>query len=47
MWTCFSGPVAYDNLLSTKEARNGWETEMSNAIITPRLKVMNELKDLV
>ncbi|XP_072224665.1 E3 ubiquitin-protein ligase rnf213-alpha [Leuresthes tenuis] len=30
--------VPYDNLLSTKEARNGWETEMSNAIITPQLK---------
>ncbi|XP_006810508.1 E3 ubiquitin-protein ligase rnf213-alpha-like [Neolamprologus brichardi] len=31
-------PVQYDNLLSTKEARNGWEIEMSAAIITPHLK---------
>lgn len=31
-------PVQYDNLLSTKEARNGWEIEMSTAIITPHLK---------
>ncbi|XP_045076975.1 E3 ubiquitin-protein ligase rnf213-alpha-like isoform X2 [Coregonus clupeaformis] len=32
------GPVPYDNLLSTKEARNGWETTVSNDIITPQLK---------
>ncbi|CAB1350129.1 unnamed protein product [Coregonus sp. 'balchen'] len=32
------GPVPYDNLLSTKEARNGWETTISNDIITPQLK---------
>nr|XP_046270196.1 E3 ubiquitin-protein ligase rnf213-alpha isoform X2 [Scatophagus argus] len=31
-------PVRYDNLLSTKEARNAWEMEVSNAIITPQLK---------
>eukprot|EP00063_Salmo_salar_P083286 XP_014058121.1 PREDICTED: E3 ubiquitin-protein ligase RNF213-like isoform X2 [Salmo salar] len=31
-------PVPYDNLLSTKEARNGWETTVSNDIITPQLK---------
>lgn len=36
-----SGPVQYDNLLSTKEARNGWEIEMSAAIITPHLKVLS------
>lgn len=30
-------PVPYDNLLSRKEARNNWETEMSN-IIAPHLK---------
>lgn len=38
-----SGPVQYDNLLSTKEARNGWEIEMSAAIITPHLKVLKVL----
>ncbi|KAM3598560.1 uncharacterized protein V6R79_019582 [Siganus canaliculatus] len=31
-------PVPYDNMLSTKEARNGWEVEVSNTIITPQLK---------
>lgn len=31
-------PVPYDNQLSTKEARNEWELEMSNAIIIPQLK---------
>ncbi|KAK2833428.1 hypothetical protein Q5P01_017317 [Channa striata] len=31
-------PVLYDNQLSTKEARNAWEMDMSNAIITPQLK---------
>lgn len=37
---CFLlGPVPYDNLLSRKEARNNWETEMSN-IIAPHLKVI-------
>lgn len=39
--TFLSGPVPYDNLLSTKDARNGWEIEMSAAIITPQLKVLN------
>ncbi|XP_010769191.1 E3 ubiquitin-protein ligase rnf213-alpha [Notothenia coriiceps] len=31
-------PAAFDNLLSTKHARNGWEMEVSNTIITPQLK---------
>ncbi|XP_037333444.2 E3 ubiquitin-protein ligase rnf213-alpha isoform X2 [Pungitius pungitius] len=31
-------PVPYDNGLSTKEARNGWEMEVSTAIVTPQLK---------
>ncbi|XP_078124896.1 E3 ubiquitin-protein ligase rnf213-alpha-like isoform X2 [Sander vitreus] len=31
-------PVPYDNVLSTKEARNGWEMDVSNALITPQLK---------
>ncbi|XP_014912893.1 E3 ubiquitin-protein ligase RNF213 isoform X2 [Poecilia latipinna] len=31
-------PVPYDNRLSNKEARNGWELEMSNAVIAPQLK---------
>ncbi|XP_070836494.1 E3 ubiquitin-protein ligase rnf213-alpha [Chaetodon trifascialis] len=31
-------PVPPNNLLSTKEARNAWEMEMSNTIITPQLK---------
>ncbi|KAM4598338.1 E3 ubiquitin-protein ligase rnf213-alpha-like [Polymixia lowei] len=40
-------PAAYDNLLSTKEARNGWETTVSNAIITPQLKHLDRrLKDV-
>ena len=37
-WSPVSGPVPYDNHLTTKEARNGWEVEVSNAII-PQLKV--------
>uniref|UniRef100_A0A8D3BWR0 RING-type E3 ubiquitin transferase n=1 Tax=Scophthalmus maximus TaxID=52904 RepID=A0A8D3BWR0_SCOMX len=37
-WLLLSGPVPYDNQLSTKEARNEWELEMSNAIIIPQLK---------
>ncbi|KAF7667968.1 hypothetical protein LDENG_00038400 [Lucifuga dentata] len=32
------GPISYDNQLSTKEARNAWEVEVSNTIITPQLK---------
>lgn len=32
------GSVPYGNLLFSKEARNNWETEMSN-IIAPHLKV--------
>ncbi|KAF3846326.1 hypothetical protein F7725_003404 [Dissostichus mawsoni] len=31
-------PAPFDNLLSTKDARNGWEMEVSNTIITPQLK---------
>ncbi|XP_042247797.1 E3 ubiquitin-protein ligase rnf213-alpha [Thunnus maccoyii] len=31
-------PAPYDNRLSTKEARNEWEMEVSNSIITPQLK---------
>ncbi|KAF6732536.1 E3 ubiquitin-protein ligase RNF213 [Oryzias melastigma] len=31
-------PVPYDNRLSTKQARNAWDVEMSNAVITPQLK---------
>ncbi|XP_029293033.1 LOW QUALITY PROTEIN: E3 ubiquitin-protein ligase rnf213-alpha-like [Cottoperca gobio] len=31
-------PVPYNNVLSTKEARNGWEMEVCNIIITPHLK---------
>ncbi|XP_041812142.1 E3 ubiquitin-protein ligase rnf213-alpha [Chelmon rostratus] len=40
-------PVPFDNLLSTKEARNGWEMEMSNAIIAPQLKHLErQLKEV-
>ncbi|XP_038133385.1 E3 ubiquitin-protein ligase rnf213-alpha isoform X1 [Cyprinodon tularosa] len=40
-------PVPYDNLLSNKEARNGWELEMSNAVITPLLKHLDrQLKEV-
>ncbi|XP_051243364.1 LOW QUALITY PROTEIN: E3 ubiquitin-protein ligase rnf213-alpha-like [Dicentrarchus labrax] len=40
-------PVPYDNLLSTKEARNGWEMEVSNTIITPQLKHLDrQLKEV-
>ncbi|XP_041853322.1 E3 ubiquitin-protein ligase rnf213-alpha isoform X2 [Melanotaenia boesemani] len=35
-------PVPYDNQLSTKEARNGWEMEMCNAVITPQLKHLDK-----
>uniref|UniRef100_A0A668A4S4 Uncharacterized protein n=1 Tax=Myripristis murdjan TaxID=586833 RepID=A0A668A4S4_9TELE len=34
-------PIPYDNLLSTKEARNGWELSISNTIITPQLKQLD------
>uniref|UniRef100_A0A3P8VZZ7 RING-type E3 ubiquitin transferase n=1 Tax=Cynoglossus semilaevis TaxID=244447 RepID=A0A3P8VZZ7_CYNSE len=30
-------PAPYDNQLSTKEKRNGWEMEISNAVIVPEL----------
>ncbi|XP_068575114.1 E3 ubiquitin-protein ligase rnf213-alpha isoform X2 [Cebidichthys violaceus] len=40
-------PVPYNNVLSTKEARNGWEMEVSNAIITPQLKHLDrQLKEV-
>lgn len=39
IWSLLSGPVSYDNQLSTKEARNEWEIEVSNSIIIPQLKV--------
>ncbi|XP_069558951.1 E3 ubiquitin-protein ligase rnf213-alpha [Brachyistius frenatus] len=40
-------PAPYDNLLTSKEARNEWEMEMSNAIITPQLKHLDrQLKDV-
>lgn len=35
-WT---GPTPYDNLLSTKDARNNWEMTMATDIITHQLKV--------
>ncbi|XP_056144422.1 E3 ubiquitin-protein ligase rnf213-alpha [Lampris incognitus] len=39
-------PVPYDNQLSTKEARNGWEMTSDN-IITPQLKHLDrQLKDV-
>ncbi|XP_067087748.1 E3 ubiquitin-protein ligase rnf213-alpha-like [Osmerus mordax] len=31
-------PVQYDNLLSTKDARNAWETTVGNEVIAPKLK---------
>ncbi|XP_071329691.1 E3 ubiquitin-protein ligase rnf213-alpha [Trachinotus anak] len=40
-------PVPYDNQLSTKGARNGWEMEVSNAIIIPQLKHLDrKLKEV-
>ncbi|KAK3552318.1 hypothetical protein QTP86_010384 [Hemibagrus guttatus] len=35
-----SGPLPYDNLLSTKDARNNWEMTMTTDIITSQLKVL-------
>ncbi|KAM9843458.1 E3 ubiquitin-protein ligase rnf213-alpha-like [Aulostomus maculatus] len=35
-------PVAYDNVLSTKGARNEWELEISNSIISPQLKHLDQ-----
>uniref|UniRef100_W5N459 RING-type E3 ubiquitin transferase n=1 Tax=Lepisosteus oculatus TaxID=7918 RepID=W5N459_LEPOC len=44
-------PVPYDNILSTKEARNGWETVIATEIITPQLKSLErrlkEVNDLI
>ncbi|XP_034566958.1 E3 ubiquitin-protein ligase rnf213-alpha [Notolabrus celidotus] len=40
-------PVPNNNLLTTKEARNGWEMEVSNTIITPQLKHLDrQLKEV-
>uniref|UniRef100_UPI003AABD3E1 E3 ubiquitin-protein ligase rnf213-alpha n=1 Tax=Centroberyx gerrardi TaxID=166262 RepID=UPI003AABD3E1 len=40
-------PAPYDNLLSTKEARNGWEMVVSNTIIIPQLKHLDrQLKEV-
>uniref|UniRef100_UPI0037E8EFFF E3 ubiquitin-protein ligase rnf213-alpha n=1 Tax=Semicossyphus pulcher TaxID=241346 RepID=UPI0037E8EFFF len=40
-------PVPNNNLLATKEARNGWEMEVSNTIITPQLKHLDrQLKEV-
>ncbi|KAG7242861.1 hypothetical protein INR49_018116 [Caranx melampygus] len=40
-------PVPYDNQLSTREARNGWETEVSNTIVIPQLKDLDrQLKEV-
>ncbi|KAM7386926.1 hypothetical protein PAMA_009514 [Pampus argenteus] len=40
-------PAPYDNQLSTKEARNEWEMEVSNSIITPQLKHLDrQLKEV-
>ncbi|XP_062264891.1 E3 ubiquitin-protein ligase rnf213-alpha [Platichthys flesus] len=44
-------PVPYNDHLTTKEARNGWEVEMSNAIIIPQLKDLarrlNEVNEFI
>ncbi|TNN72678.1 E3 ubiquitin-protein ligase rnf213-alpha [Liparis tanakae] len=40
-------PVPYNNVLSTKEARNGWEMEVSNVVIAPHLKHLDrQLKEV-
>ncbi|XP_061567180.1 E3 ubiquitin-protein ligase rnf213-alpha-like [Cololabis saira] len=40
-------PAPHANLLSTKEARNAWEVDMSNSIITPQLKNLErQLKEV-
>ncbi|XP_061567178.1 E3 ubiquitin-protein ligase rnf213-alpha [Cololabis saira] len=40
-------PAPHANLLSTKEARNAWEIDMSNSIITPQLKNLErQLKEV-
>ncbi|XP_060883381.1 E3 ubiquitin-protein ligase rnf213-alpha isoform X2 [Labrus mixtus] len=40
-------PVPNNNLLTTKEVRNGWEMEMSNTIISPWLKNLErQLKEV-
>ncbi|KAJ8011123.1 hypothetical protein DPEC_G00054920 [Dallia pectoralis] len=35
-------PAGYDSLLSTKEARNAWETTVASVIITPQLTTLDE-----
>ncbi|KAK9962831.1 hypothetical protein ABG768_008181 [Culter alburnus] len=40
-------PVPYDQTLSTKDARNGWENAMNNDVITRQLKDLdNQLKEV-
>lgn len=39
----FLGPAGYDNVLSTKEARNAWEIALSHNVITPKLKASPDL----
>ncbi|KAM9393995.1 E3 ubiquitin-protein ligase rnf213-alpha-like isoform 2-T2 [Pholidichthys leucotaenia] len=40
-------PVPYDNQLSTKQARNEWEVEVSSTIFTPQLKSLDrKLKEV-
>ncbi|KAM6966144.1 LOW QUALITY PROTEIN: E3 ubiquitin-protein ligase rnf213-alpha-like [Tautogolabrus adspersus] len=40
-------PVPNNNLLTTKEVRNGWEMEMTNTVISPRLKNLDrQLKEV-
>lgn len=34
-----AAPVLYDNLLSTKDARNNWEMAMARDVLTHQLKV--------
>lgn len=40
----FVGPAGYDNVLSTKEARNAWEIALAHNVITPKLKASSDLK---
>ncbi|XP_051570261.1 E3 ubiquitin-protein ligase rnf213-alpha isoform X1 [Myxocyprinus asiaticus] len=40
-------PVQYDQILSTKDKRNGWENAMNTDVITHQLKVLeHQLKDV-
>ncbi|MCJ8738386.1 hypothetical protein PDJAM_G00035330 [Pangasius djambal] len=36
-------PAGYDNVLSTKEARNAWEITLAHNVITPKLKASPDL----